>query len=1747
MSTLDVFSDTKLKDYGKESVSQFIQTEIKNSNNFETDILNKITYVTEEITEETPEGTITEDRSSRGFYYERLWDICIKFGVTNLTLPSLKNGQLQTSHIINENPNKTNIDFQQNCWSGSKLDGYLNENVRSGNSGGYSDITFLNKLHDEKEKEKEVGEELYFISVKYFKEEKEISKYDIGKLCALIREHEKENRTIKLYIFVKDKTKAIDKFKSQHSSSNILIKYINPGGKYENIYDTRDLHEAYFKLKKLLEQYNYLQEPKNITDFEKTYLNVLKSVFIPRFHQKLFISNIIQLIDKGEKNILVGAIPRSGKSFIMAGTILDFIKQNSIIYPGKKFKFLMMTPAPNETFGEYTDIFTKYIEFEQLGIKPILYQGDVTLKNICSDKDKHCVIIISKQKLGWSSSKAEKVLEEEEQEEPEDSEDEADEADQVEAEAHEVGAEQEEADEELAVEQAGGGGKKTTDAEVTTIKNRITKLLGKNNDINVMFLDEAHFGMSTEKAQQIVSLLNSVVENTVKIYVTATYNKPLKEYEVKPKCKLTWDINDINTMKNLTEATINDNAIEKRFGSDIYSETLEYFGDKSGKTLVDKLKKEYLVYPKPYLITSLWDKDFLNVEKLKIDKTEFGWDMNNLFATAGSSDTFANKEQITEMMRYYFGYPDKKENYDKQSFYRTRGIIPRIRNICANNCRTQQTKHKTTQLWFLPLGNGKIKNKVKALVNLLTESNEFKDIKREYHFFVAVDIEDGAKKGRTIDNVTYMNNPHEIKKDIEAVEKMIKDGKDKDKYIKADNLIILAGQRLQLGITFRNVDIVTLWNSISSTDAIFQMLFRSMTEVDSPPCITNEYCAQKKFGFMVDMNPQRALTNVNLFSENMTKKQEKGEVQQYRQITDLINIDEDVFKDKYDGDEAQKDQFVTDLFNKLYASWNINVENIKQVISKFSFDLEKLTALKDVFKKINVAKNKNQGEPIQEPAEDEFMAPGKKREKIGTIKTAKKGKKPEEIAEINLKQVASELIAEVISLLNIFTLYSDEKSKCILIDDKQANKQVTIIDDIIKLKNKVYEDPVQKDMFLTILNGRLSGNSEEPYPEDVIEGVLDAMNSASDKQIINKIIMTQKKHYYTIHNPNELLEFIDKNLKPKEKEKKENGEVFTPLSLVNEMLDKLDEAYTKEHRKSIFTEPNFTWFDPAVGIGNFPIIVYQRLMKGLETQFPDDEERRKHILEKMLYASELTPKNVFIYKKIFCGDKYKNLNIYEGDTLKMDIKKDFKLPADFIGFDVILGNPPYNKGGIRSHTGKQLGEEGKSETIWPKFIEKSFEWLKPDGFLVFINPLSWLKKSHSLHNAMLEKHIIWLKLWDNSQSKGMINADIPISLYVLENKLNTLNKKTDITSILKRRSLTTTSNEYLNPKYSIPLAFHSIFNKLVGFIETRNLQLEYKTKTIKSSGLKMKLPKNYTLEDMWAVDTYTIKEGIIVKKAIEQHPDANKRKLIIANKASFTGAFIDDGKLGLTGSDKSYILGDNLELLLKLLSFKISDIISHYTKYRQDFLEKEVYTYLPDIRKLGISDITEDEFYELIGLTKQEIHQIKNTHADESDDEELKSKDLNELHNETLSQPIVDVPVKQISSPKKTTTKLKRKLKILTPKTKPVPIVTVLQPPKQELYPPLEELQQIQNVIVASPTDIAASANPLAPAPSKDKIINKKTGRKVNDTPLNRAKNEKYIQSLKKGGKNTRKNTKKNTIKKVYKLKKKHDTLKSKK
>jgi tRNA1(Val) A37 N6-methylase TrmN6 len=53
----------------------------------------------------------------------------------------------------------------------------------------------------------------------------------------------------------------------------------------------------------------------------------------------------------------------------------------------------------------------------------------------------------------------------------------------------------------------------------------------------------------------------------------------------------------------------------------------------------------------------------------------------------------------------------------------------------------------------------------------------------------------------------------------------------------------------------------------------------------------------------------------------------------------------------------------------------------------------------------------------------------------------------------------------------------------------------------------------------------------------------------------------------------------------------------------------------------------------------------------------------------------LNKKNCFVVKQIFNINNEHILNLYEGDTLNIDIKKEFNITK----FDIIIGNPPYNE------------------------------------------------------------------------------------------------------------------------------------------------------------------------------------------------------------------------------------------------------------------------------------------------------------------------------------------------------------------------------------------------------------------------------------------------------------------------------------
>lgn len=95
-----------------------------------------------------------------------------------------------------------------------------------------------------------------------------------------------------------------------------------------------------------------------------------------------------------------------------------------------------------------------------------------------------------------------------------------------------------------------------------------------------------------------------------------------------------------------------------------------------------------------------------------------------------------------------------------------------------------------------------------------------------------------------------------------------------------------------------------------------------------------------------------------------------------------------------------------------------------------------------------------------------------------------------------------------------------------------------------------------------------------------------------------------------------------------------NDEVFTPPEVVNQMLDMLPQE--------LFSNPDTTFLDPACKTGVFLREIAKRLIKGLEPQIPDLQERIDHIFQKQLYGIAITELTSLLARRgVYCS-KYPN-------------------------------------------------------------------------------------------------------------------------------------------------------------------------------------------------------------------------------------------------------------------------------------------------------------------------------------------------------------------------------------------------------------------------------------------------------------------------------------------------------------------------
>ena len=214
-----------------------------------------------------------------------------------------------------------------------------------------------------------------------------------------------------------------------------------------------------------------------------------------------------------------------------------------------------------------------------------------------------------------------------------------------------------------------------------------------------------------------------------------------------------------------------------------------------------------------------------------------------------------------------------------------------------------------------------------------------------------------------------------------------------------------------------------------------------------------------------------------------------------------------------------------------------------------------------------------------------------------------------------------------------------------------------------------------------------------------------------------------------------------------------NDDVFTPPEIVNQMLDMLPQE--------LFKNPDTTFLDPACKTGVFLREIAKRLIKGLEPQFPDLQERIDHIFHKQLFGIAITELTSLLSRRgIYCS-KYPNTDFsvskfdtaegnirfkridhtwtngrckYCGTNKTYDRGNELETHAyEFIHtdnleklfnmkFDVIIGNPPY-----QMSFGIEGTNSSNAKSIYNLFITKAV-MLNPK-YLCMITPSRWMTKT----------------------------------------------------------------------------------------------------------------------------------------------------------------------------------------------------------------------------------------------------------------------------------------------------------------------------------------------------------------------------------------------------------------------------------
>ena len=831
------------------------------------------------------------------------------------------------------------------------------------------------------------------------------------------------------------------------------------------------------------------------------------------------------------------------------------------------------------------------------------------------------------------------------------------------------------------------------------------------------FIDESHNGGTTELAKKTLDFYGN---EAFTVQITATYSKPINDYNIPKDCWILWDLEDIKLCKNITNEGSISRLVEK------HGDCIQ---DIISKYSYDNIISEYSKYPDLWLLTDELSNETIGkiMNRNKIEGHEYdGYSMEGCFLLneqkyvnnkktnkeTEKEPSFQSPDKVLDLFYRIFGKTIKDEfGYIYDEKYPHKNIfMERIKNICNNPENKSRfigegDFHNEPMIIMAYLPQNNIDKISKATIKLLERNNVIPD----YEII-------------TINSKTT-NNPKQS----------IEDARIKARNSGKKGVLVLSGKQCSLGVSIDNCDIVLLLNNSMGFDMIYQMMFRCMTEGKN-----------KKCGFVIDLNIHRVIeTSVINYATLIKPDIHPRDATKFILQERLINLNGDHWIPSFRNDVNE--HTLTALCKNVYELYSSKLNGaLDNILNKFNLKMELFSSgsyeiFNSIFKNVKLSKEKSKElyDIIEKELKEDKIKNGIEKTKVDNkdIDTSSETSSED---ETNNTIKPFDILKPVSILISLLTIKEDN---------------VTSLNDMNIL---IQSDKNKHLILINQIRTWWGKNINNKQIELLIKIFIDYMNN--DKETEQLIRTIKELFCKNINNRKELSKVIDKYLIPLELEKNSNAEVSTPFKLRQEMLDKIPVEFWKSIKKV---------FEPCSGKGGFLIDIIDRFMIGLKETIPDEKERYKTIVEQCLYFSDINPTNIFICKLLIDPYNEYNLNYNEGNTLELDIKEKWNIER----FDAVIGNPPYQTDPSKPN----------SKPLYDKFIEKYIDICK---YLLFVIPSRWFvggKGLDKFRSFMIKrKDIVFIKHEDNATNwfgnivdiKGGVNYFLKDSNYKGECKFN---------------------------------------------------------------------------------------------------------------------------------------------------------------------------------------------------------------------------------------------------------------------------------------------------------------------------------------------------------------------------------------